>query len=135
MATKVTIELSDTLYRRTQRLARLQQQDVAEAISTFLDQSLPQEASAEEMLALVEDDPEMARELAAYIELHPMLKKKYLGKYVAIYQGELVDYDDNSIDLEERIDAKYPDVFVWMGPVKEEPIETILIRSPRLMHD
>ncbi|MFN8493757.1 MAG: DUF5678 domain-containing protein [Caldilineaceae bacterium] len=70
------------------------------------------------------------QERQAYIAMHPFLKANFLGKHVAIYQGQLVDYADDFGALYERIDAKYPDVFVWLDTVAEEPVETILLRSP-----
>ena len=39
--------------------------------------------------------------------------------------------DDNFAALYARIDAKYPDEFVWLTPVEEEAIPTIVVRSPR----
>ena len=79
-----------------------------------------------------EPDPAADREMEAYIALHPLLKEQYFGKHVAIYQGKLIDYDDDPGALFERIDAQYPDEFVWLTQVRPEPIQTIVIRSPRL---
>jgi hypothetical protein len=77
----------------------------------------------------------MQREMAAYIALHPELKENFLGKSVAIYQGQLVDVDDDYGELYKRIRSKYPDVFVWLTTVREEPIRTIHMRSPRFVKD
>jgi hypothetical protein len=71
------------------------------------------------------------REMQAYVAMHPQLKQQFLGKHVAIYGGELIDMDDNFAALYARIDAKYPDEFVWLTPVEEEAIPTIVVRSPR----
>ncbi len=50
--------------------------------------------------------------MKAYIAMHPMLKERHLGKYVAVYQGELIDHDEDPVALLSRIDEKYPDEFV-----------------------
>jgi hypothetical protein len=50
---------------------------------------------------------------------------------VAIYNGRLIDEDEEYGALFERIDARYPDRFVWMTQVKDEPIETLFVRSFR----
>lgn len=77
---------------------------------------------------------DMAREEKAFYNLHPILKEKYLGKYVAIYQDELVDHDDNQLELYLRIREKYGKEFVMITPVNEEAKEEVYtFRSPRLL--
>jgi hypothetical protein len=81
------------------------------------------------------DDEETAvkREMQAYITLHPMLKEKYLGQHVAIYEGKLIDVDQDYGALCQRIDAQYPNEFVWLATVGEEAMPTLVFRSPRLL--
>jgi hypothetical protein len=74
----------------------------------------------------------MEREMLAFIQMHPVLKKKYLGQHVAIFGSQLIDMDEDYAALYERIDAQYPDQFVWMATVEDEPIPTLVFRSPRL---
>jgi hypothetical protein len=47
------------------------------------------------------------REVAAYDALWPELLKTHKGKWVAIYQGQLVDEDDDRQALSVRIHARY----------------------------
>ena len=133
MTQYVEVPLSTTTYERVQRLAKRRHQKVGEAIATFLDESLPD--SILSFIPPAEEDPDVEREMQAYIRLHPQLKEKYIGQYVAIYQGQLVDYDTNYGTLLDRVDSRYPDVFVWVTPVEEEPIGTIVFRSPRFLND
>lgn len=135
MAKKITVELSDDLYQQTQRFARRHQQGMEEAISVLLEQALTTGEADEEIADWRESDPAVEREMKAYIAMHPMLKEEYFGKYVAVYQGELIDLDDDPAALLSRIDEKYPDEFVWLTQVGPEPIETIVVRSPRIMWD
>lgn len=79
------------------------------------------------------DDEAINREGAAYRRLHPELKQKYLGQYVAVHGGKLVDHDSNQVDLYLRVEARYPGEFVWIAPVQEEPEEVYVIHSPRLV--
>ncbi|MGB0385728.1 MAG: hypothetical protein ACPGWR_12985 [Ardenticatenaceae bacterium] len=72
------------------------------------------------------------REIEAYRQMHQKLLKSHLGKYVAIYQGQLVDHDQERLALYLRIDNQYPDVPVLMRPVRPEVDRIINIRSPRL---
>jgi hypothetical protein len=134
MATKVTVDLPDSLYQRTQRFARLHQQKVEEAISALIEQGLAA-GDAEETVNWSEPDPAVEREREAYITLHPKLKEQYLGKYVAIYQGKLLDHDDDPAALSTRIHAQHPDEFVLITQVRQEPTRTIVIRSPRIVRD
>lgn len=76
----------------------------------------------------------MSREGAAFQRLHPHLKTKYLGKYVAIYQEQVVDSDSNQAELYRRIKQKFPDTFLWIAPVRDSPDEILHFRSPRLVN-
>ena len=135
MATKITVELPDNLYHRTRRFARLHHQDVDAAISALLEQGLAAEEADEEIIDWSEPDPAVDREMEAYIAMHPKLKEQYFGKYVAIYHGELVDQDDDPAMLSARINAKYPNEFVWLTQVGPDPIRTITMRSLRFVRD
>lgn len=77
----------------------------------------------------------MEREMAAYIAMHPRLWETYPRQHVAIYHGELVAHDADFGTLYERILEKYQDEFVLLTTVKAEPIETIVVRSPRLVRE
>jgi hypothetical protein len=136
MSKKITLDLPEALFERAKRYADLQQQDVAEAIAALLDETLPAASAAANGSAShaggLEDEAAMEREMHAYIAMHPELKKKCFGKYVAIYGEQLIDVDDDYGSLYTRIDKKYPNTFVWMTKVREEPIRTARVLSPRL---
>jgi hypothetical protein len=136
MLSQVTLKIPNNLFMRAKQLTQGQSKQSTTELVAVLDQIL---ASAEDDVAgieeandLTEQDPVLAHEMQAYITLHPMLKKTHLGKHVAIYQGRLVDIDDDYDTLTRRIDARYPDQFVWISTVEEEPIKTLAFRSPRL---
>jgi hypothetical protein len=130
---EMKIPISDNLYRRAKRLADIRHQEVSDVIIDVLEDALPAVDVIEELEP--ETERAMQREMAAYIALHPELKENFLGKSVAIYQGQLVDVDDDYGELYKRIRSKYPDVFVWLTTVREEPIRTIHMRSPRFVKD
>jgi len=134
MVTKITVDLPESLYQRAQRFARLHQQDMEEAISALIEQGLAA-GEAEETVDWSEPDPTVDREREAYLALHPKLKEQYLGKYVAIYQGKLLDHDDDPAALSTRIHARHLNGFVLITQVRQEPIRTIVIRSPRIVRD
>jgi hypothetical protein len=95
-----------------------------------LDRALP--PGDEQELFDYDEDNAVDKEMQAYITLHPMLKEKYLGQHVAIYDGKLIDHDQDFIRLYERIEAIYPNEFVWLATVEEEAMPTLISRSPRL---
>ncbi|HRQ40187.1 MAG TPA: DUF5678 domain-containing protein [Chloroflexota bacterium] len=125
MAKQVTISIPQTLYRRARELARSRHQSVDDVLADVLDEVLPPDDEPDV------DASAVARERQAYIALHPMLKQKYLGQHVATYGGQLIDVDADYGALYSRIDAQYPDEFVWLATVAEEPIPTLVFRSPR----
>lgn len=127
----VNVPLSDGVYKQLKRWADDRQQNIEVAIANYLSENLP----VDDDILIVpphEPDPRVEREKEAYLRLYPKLKEKYSGMYVAIYDGELIDYDADFGSLFERIDDKFPtDVFVWMTQVTDEPIRTLHFRSPR----
>ena len=74
--------------------------------------------------AFEERQSAMRREEAAYQAMHDELYENYPGQHVAIFQGQLVDRDEDSVALYRRIRQKYPGEFVLMTPVRREPVET-----------
>jgi hypothetical protein len=47
----------------------------------------------------------------------------------------MVDHDEDYGALFERIDDRYPDSFVWLTRVEDEPIGSLAFRSPRFAED
>jgi len=133
MTQYVNVPLPKKMYRRMKRWAETRQQDVGEAIADYLNDSLPDEGSAS--VPPAEKDPQVDREKSAYLELYPTLKEEYAGQFVAIYGGQMVDHDEDYGALFERVDDRYPDSFVWLTRVGDEPIGTLTFRSPRLGED
>ena len=70
---------------------------------------------------------ERARE--AFIALHPMLLANYPGEEVAIYQGQVVDHDQDGVALSSRIYQRFPHEFVWIAPVTDQPLEVRTVYS------
>jgi hypothetical protein len=71
------------------------------------------------------------REMQAYRALHLELKQHYLGEYVAIYNGKLVDHDVDRRTLSQRVHQRYADAVVLITPVEPQPDREFLLTSPR----
>lgn len=131
----VQINLPAELYARVRQIAERKQQDVDQVIADLLDEAVASAEDADMSRTEAKRDPAVEREKRAYIAMHPTLVQDYLGKYVAIHGGELVDFDDDFSALLKRIERAYPNTFVWLTKVGPEPIRTIVHRSPRLLQN
>jgi len=130
MPSDITLVISDDLFVRAKQITEVGKEKSADELVDLLEEIL---ASAEpQEIEIHEEDPAVAREMQAYIAMHPLLKKTHFGKHVAIYEGSLIDSDTDYERLTRRIDAQYPNEFVWVSTVEEEPIQTFIFRSPRL---
>lgn len=74
----------------------------------------------------------MEREIAAYAAHHTELVRTYLGQYVAIHQGRVVDHDADRTALRRRLMVTHPDVIVLVRQVKAALPTPIHIRSPKI---
>jgi disulfide oxidoreductase YuzD len=126
MTQNITVPLSDRAYRRIKHWAETRQQDVGDAIAEFLANNLPHNDTL--VIPPAAADAKVEQEKAAYLRLYPQLKMRYKGQYVAIHNGRLVDHDTDYGTLFERIDDQYPDTFVWLTRVEDEPMRTIVVR-------
>lgn len=116
MTYHVEIPLPDHLYQQLGQWANARQQKIgeviAEAIADYLVDTLLQESLP---------DSEIAPEREAFLRLHPDLWEKYPGEYAAVCGGKLVDHDADKIALLQRIEQQYPEQFVLVRQVREEP--------------
>jgi len=71
------------------------------------------------------------REMEAYRAMHGELKQRFLGQYVAIHNGELVDHDADRHALSSRVRREYSNAAVLIIPVEDEPEREFLMLSPR----
>jgi len=135
MQKPLTLTLSDNISERVQKLAEQRREDMIAVVERILDEALPESFDDQAWIDLAEPDAAADQEMQAYIELHPKLKEDFLGQYVAIYQGKMIDHDMDRRALYTRIVARHPNQFVWLSKVEEEPIETFVVRSPRFVQD
>jgi predicted DNA-binding protein len=70
------------------------------------------------------------REVKAYERLHPDLRERFLGQWVAIHEGQLVDHDSDQRALYHRLRERFGRTSVLMKQVRESPIDEIWWRTP-----
>ena len=131
MAKEITIKLSDRDYQEVQEIAHSRQQEMGDLLTEVIKDSLISRHASGEIPTSAEDAA-VVREREAFLALHPTLKSKFLGKFVAIYRGELIDHDGDAASLRARMDAQVPNEFVLIARVGPEPMRTIDVRSPRI---
>ena len=121
----VTLSLPDDVYRRAEHVAFVAQREVAAVLLdtiTAAFTSYPQNAERVAMKA----------EIAAYEAMHADLVKTYLGQYVAICHGKLIDHDVDPVVLHQRITQKYPGKTVLSRKVQQDAAPVLHMRSPRI---
>ncbi|MBI4674605.1 MAG: hypothetical protein HY741_23420 [Chloroflexi bacterium] len=114
-----TIVVEPKVYEDLQREAKSQARDVNELVNEAMEHYLEERRHER-----IQD------EIRAYISLHPTLKEKYLGEWVAIYEQQLVDHDPETINLYRRVRAKYGNAPVLIRQVEPEPDPIIWVRTP-----
>ena len=77
----------------------------------------------------------MEKEAAAYDAMREEMVEKYLGQYVAVFRGQVIDHDADVGALVDRLDKQYPDDVVLVREVHEGPDRVLRMRSPRLVRD
>jgi hypothetical protein len=107
----VTIELTKpSLVEQIKRLAADQGQPAEKVLETAVQSHLDQlEREA------------IHAETEAFWETHEELVRKYEGEHVAVYQGSVVDHDENAWRLERRVRAHFGELPVLIAPVTPRP--------------
>ncbi len=113
----VNVPLSEITYQRMKRLAAARQRDVAETIAEYLAETLTRPNEP----ALSQDA--LADEIATFEALKPELLPTHPGEFVAIYQQEIVGFDQDEMNLIRRVYARYGSVPCY--------VEQIIPETPR----
>jgi len=102
------------------------------------EKELAVEALVEQVLGQflhTEAEQKMAQEIEAFRVMHSQLLAQYPNQYVAIYQGQLVDYDANQLALFLRVDKQYPNEVVLIRQVLPEIDPVYTVHSTRFSRD
>lgn len=77
------------------------------------------------------DRKKIKAESAAFAAMHKALVKKYLGQYVAVHHGEVVDQDVDFQTLHARIRERFGRQPVLIRRVEAQAERELVFRSPR----
>jgi len=78
------------------------------------------------------EDQKLKAEVQAFERMHPQLVKQYLGQFVAVHEGQIVDADVDFEALFLRLEKRLGDVPVLIRPVSVEPAPELRAPGPRL---
>jgi len=116
-----TVTLTPELVREIESLAGKDQADaqlfVEKAVREYLNQTRQAKIRAE---------------TEAFNAQHAKLRVTYLGQYVAMHEGKVIDHDPDLRALHLRVYAKVGRIPVLLKQVTDEPERVLTFRSPRL---
>jgi len=127
MSVQVMIEVPEKLYDQVEEIAQSTRRAVGEVLQELVICSFPPiyDGGAE--------FDAMDQEVAAFEAMHEELWKKYPAQFVAVYQGQVIDFDEDEWNLLARIDEKYPDEVVLIDRVEATLKSEIVFHSPRFV--
>jgi hypothetical protein len=123
----VTLTLPATIYREAAERASATNRTIEQVLTEQLQERLQPFPT----IHVSPNRAAMEREAEAYRILHPELVKQLLGRYVAIYQGQVVDHDQDENTLLQRRRRNYPGKVVLIRRVEAEADQESALRSPR----
>lgn len=126
MSEQITITVSGKIYQRIVEQAQQNRKNVSDLVNDVVANAFVPNTPAENPAR-----DKMLQEIEVYKKMHSRLVKKYLGQFVAIYKGKLVDHDADKEALFLRIKEKFPNQTVLQRQVLENPDPVLHFRSPR----
>lgn len=116
----IPIAIRDDLIRSAEKVAQEQGRDVASLVNEWVEREL----------ALAREQ-KIREESARFRAQHSALQAKYLGEYVAMRGGEVLDHGADVQALYLRMRDRFGDEPVLIAPVTESSTPTYDMRSPR----
>ncbi len=108
-----TITLDQNVYKRLK--------EAAEEHETTAD-ALLEDAARQYLWEL--ERQKISEESELFRQQYPELKQKYLGRYIAMHQGKVVDHDVDEDALWQRVRERYGRTPVLIVRVRETPHRT-----------
>lgn len=119
-----TVTLEPALYDRIARVAQAHQRSIPDTLTEALQKYLWDL-----------DRQKISAESATYRRRYPELRERYLGRYIAMHDGEVVDDAADFDTLYRRVTARYPDTPVMLTQVESEPDAPLVRRGFRWEHE
>ncbi len=113
-----SVELVPEMYARVEQIAQLQHTTVGAVLSQAVKRYIW------EMQREI-----IAKETRAFRSQHAELKRRYLGRWIAMRQAQVVDTDADLNDLRKRVRARFGLEPILMTQVQEDADPLILKRG------
>ncbi len=114
-----TITLRADLQEALEKDAELESRSVNDIVNEAVERYLREQQRAK-----------LDSEIEAYEAMHPELREKHFGQWVAVHNRQLVDHDPDHAELYRRVRVRYGRTSVLIRQVHEQPVEEIWIRTP-----
>lgn len=115
-----------------ERVLRDAEKDAQRAIVDEEHDSRPASESPEsDMPVLGDHQEEFQREMSAFDSLLPDLLRSHPGVFVAVFEGQVIDKDEDEFVLAERVERTHRDRFVLIRRVSQEMTQDFL-ESPEV---
>lgn len=114
-----SVAIRDDLIHSLEKIAQEQGTDVDSLVNEWVRREL----------ALAREQ-KIREESSRFRSQHSALRAAYLGEYVAMRNGEVVDHAGDLNELYLRIRARFGDEPILIAPVTDESIPTYSMRSP-----
>lgn len=126
MSTTISLTVPDELYAEVEKAALNSHREV----ETLLLETIARSFTP---ISIDPQRAQMEKEIQAYQDMHAELIENYLGVYVAIYNGKLVDHDQDPVKLLQRIRVRFPQKVVLRRKVDEIKEPTLHFRHPKIV--
>lgn len=130
------VSLPEQTAEKLQQAAASRGMDSTQLLVQLVEEYLADQAPPErrpESPAQAEQQRKIEREQRHYEAQHAELLALYHGQYIAMHDGKVVDHDSDRVALRRRIRDRYGAIAILITPVEEEPLQTIMVRSPKLV--
>lgn len=107
-------QIEQKLYQRAEQIAHEQSRTISDILNAAL-QSYLWEL----------DRRKIAEESVHYRRQHTQLRQEYLGEYIAMHKGAVIDHSEDFAQLRQRVRERFPGTAVMITLVTEEPIPTL----------
>lgn len=134
----IQVSLSEHTIGKLRQMAERKGTDISELLDQAVERYLADEPSIPDQGWEVEQDGQIAqieREQQAYETQHNRLLAKYGGQYIAMRHAKVVDHDEDSSALWQRVYKRFGRQPILITPVLHEIRQTIIVRSPRLLEN
>ena len=120
------VKLPQDLYDAVRKKAAAQQKTTDDLVTEWVSEHLDESETNEVTQAF-------EREVAAFEQLRPALLKQYAGKYVAIYQGEVIASGDEKLALLDQVRERFGQVVCYIEKVAADSPRTVRMPSVRVV--